>query len=196
MQEPHSPSSVLRKLVLFASLGFATVLLFGPVVAVLSVVLSFAMVLFSFALVGFLVWSLFQLVLHGRQRAWEHISALGREVQRLVPAVGARVMRVARFPLRVMAGTATGIRRGAGFVWRKTWWATRLAGSVGSVAVTGILVGVLVGAAAGAHNHDMATTIPMNALFGGLMGLGVWVAMTVMEKKQSVPTTPQGLSQV
>jgi len=56
----QSPGSVFRKIVLFCLLGFLSVVLFGPVVAVLSAVLSVATVVLSFALVGFLVWSRFR----------------------------------------------------------------------------------------------------------------------------------------
>jgi hypothetical protein len=189
----QSPGSVLRKLILFAGLGAATVALFGPLVALLSVVLSFAMVLFSFALVGFLVWSLFQVIFHGRQDAAARVHAFWQGLRQTVPAVGERVARVIRFPFRVLGRLLGGLRDAAGFVLRRTWLATRFVGAVAPAAVTGVLVGALAGVAVGAPNLDFAMTVPANALFGGLIGVGAGVAMTVLERRTPVRASSPGV---
>src|SRR5437016_4032208 len=102
VQNMQTPLGVLRKIALFALLGFATITLFGPVVAVLSVVLSFGMVLASFALVGYLVWAAFVAATHGPEVAWHNMKAMGQAVARTMPAVGYRCGRVLSWPFRLL----------------------------------------------------------------------------------------------
>lgn len=194
MNPQPSPGSVLRKIVLFCVLGFATVVLFGPVVAVLSAVLSVATVVLSFAAVGFLVWSLFLAVLYGRDAALANMRNLSNGIQRTAPAVAERVLRVVRFPFWVLGRIGAGIKHAAWFVASRTWWTTRFVASIVPVAATGVAVGAVVGLATGAPSHELAATVPMDALFGGLMGVGVGVAMAVMERRTSVRTSPPALS--
>ena len=185
---------MLRKIVLFCLLGFLSMVLFGPVVAVLSVVLSFATVILSFALVGFLIYFLLHAILYGRQSAMESTRGFGEGLRRVVPAVGDRVLRVIRFPFRVAGGLLYGLKQVAWFAVSRTWLATRFVGSLVPVAATGVLVGAVVGTVMGAPTHDFAVTVPANALFGGLMGVGVGVAMAVMERRSAVRPTSHALS--
>lgn len=194
MQNQQTPLGVLRKVALFALLGFATITLFGPVVAVLSVVLSFGTVLASFALVGYLVWSAFVAAAHGPEVAWQNMRATGQAVARAMPAVGYRCGRVLSWPFRLMGRLGAAVKRGTYFTGRQTWAVARFAGAVAPVALTGVLVGVVTGVATGMPNHTMAATVPTDALFGGLLGLGVGVAMTLAERKAPVRQVSEGVS--
>lgn len=194
MNEYQSPGSILRKIILFCLLGFVTLVLFGPLVAVLSAVLSVATVILSFALVGFLVWSLFQAILYGRQTAVQNMKAVGQGMGRMVPAIADRVLRVLRFPFWALGRIAAGLKNAAWFVASRTWWTTRFVGSIVPVAATGVLVGAAVGLATGMQTHDLGATVPIDALCGGLMGVGVGVAMAVMERRTPVRNSPPALS--
>src|SRR5205823_578365 len=80
--------AALRQIALLALLGFAIVTLSGPLVAVASVVLSLALGILSFALVGFLILAIVRALYRGQRAAWEGVCQvcqnLGRIGQRLL----------------------------------------------------------------------------------------------------------------
>jgi hypothetical protein len=71
----------LKNLGLFALLGFAVVLLAGPIIGVLSVLLSVGAVVLLFAVVGFLVWGAFQAAVKGPEAAMNGLKDVGERGQ-------------------------------------------------------------------------------------------------------------------
>jgi hypothetical protein len=76
----HPPGSLLGRLLLLAALGFLVLIMIGPLVAVVSavlsvivsvaaVVLSLAVALLPLALIGLLVWGVYQAAAPGRESA-------------------------------------------------------------------------------------------------------------------------------
>src|SRR5581483_11290305 len=63
MESLHSTADILRKIVLFTILGFLAIILIGPVLTVLGVILPFA-------LVGFLMWLPFRLLVQRKEINW------------------------------------------------------------------------------------------------------------------------------
>jgi hypothetical protein len=68
----HVLTSVLRKLVCLAVIGFLVVVLIGPILALLGV-------LISFALIGLLVWLPIRTLLYGKPFDWAKVKAVSRK---------------------------------------------------------------------------------------------------------------------
>src|SRR5262249_2786665 len=130
-QVKMSATTVIRKLVLFSLFGFVVVMVSGPVLALLSVVLPFA-------LVGFLVWGLFALVFQGKQLDWRQLGANVR-------GVGEAGLRLAALPVRAFAGVLGGGLLVLAFLWRRFWGTVWFAVEIALLAATGVGVGALVG---------------------------------------------------
>src|SRR6266436_4674961 len=78
MENLESTWVVFRKIGWLALLGFGVIVLSGPILAVLSVLLSVGAVVLCFALVGFMVWSIFQFAIHGQEAASQSIQAMSQ----------------------------------------------------------------------------------------------------------------------
>src|SRR5947208_10631200 len=107
-------TGMLRKLCLFALFGFLAVTLAGPVIALLSVILSFA-------LIGFLLWLPLYALFAGREAGWRNCLAKCR-------AFGERVLRICHGALTRAATTVRGTVGGAEGI-------ARVAGTVAHAAV-------------------------------------------------------------
>lgn len=188
MQTLRATADVVRRIALLALLGFGVVILAGPILAVLSVLLSFAMVLLSFALVGFLAWSAFQLLLHGRQVAWVNIRSLGQNLGRHLLTLGQGLGRALAFIPWLVGLVLAGIFWVVRFVLRMTWATTRFAAEVAFMALCGVAVGAAVGAGGWLPNQDPGLTVPMSALAGGVIAAVVGAVLALLPKKTTLAT--------
>jgi len=187
----HQPSAgfIVKKIVLFTVLGFLSMILFGPIVAVVSVLLSLFMAVFPFILVGFLVWTAFNLTIHGREQTRVQLAHFGQGLAQVFPRLGERLLAVVKFPFRTLgrmvAGLAYAVEAMAGRVWAVVRWLGPIAG----MAITGMVVGAGIGAAVGAPAHDPAQAIAVNAALGGVMAAAVGVVLSIHERRAVRPTS-------
>jgi hypothetical protein len=184
----QTPAEVIRKLGLLALVGFGVVVLSGPILALLSVALSFALVLLPFVAVGLLVWLPFRFLWRGKEVAIRDVHEIHQNVGAAAGGVGRAIGRTITFLPR-MAG------RLVAFVFSLAWGILRLALSttrvlieMSMVTVTGALIGVVAGILTG---HDLAVAIPTNAVAGGLIGAGAGLVMLIRERRTAVARRPQ-----
>lgn len=189
MTHPPSAGLVFRKMVLFTALGFMTLVLLGPVVAVLSVVASFALTLLPFVLVGFLVWTAFQLALHGRDETALRLQQLGDGLVHAFPRMGERLAAVLRFPFRVVGRIVSTLGYVVQAVAHKAWAFARWLGPITGMALTGMAVGAGIGAAIGAQAHDPGPAVAINAALGGVIAAATGIILSIAERKQAVHVT-------
>jgi hypothetical protein len=176
-QVKWSAASIVRKLALFALIGFGVVMLAGPILAVLSVVVPFA-------LVGFLVWGLFALVFQGKRLDWREVGAQVRQV-------GGAGLRLAAAPLRAFSGVLGGVLLVTWFLWRKFWGTVWFVVEIALLAVTGVGVGALVGFLNRAQHPNLEVAVVGNAIIGGALAAVAGIVMTVLEKRGSVRRSNQ-----
>jgi hypothetical protein len=184
----QTPAEVIRKFGLLALVGFGVVVLSGPILALLSVALSFALVLLPFVAVGLLVWLPFRFLWRGKEAAIQDVHEIHQNVGAAAGGVGRAIGRTITFLPR-MAG------RLVAFVFSLAWGILRLALSttrvlieMSMVTVTGALIGVVAGILTG---QDLAVAIPTNAVAGGLIGAGAGLVMLIRERRTTVARRPQ-----
>lgn len=181
---PHqSPACALRKIVFLTVMGFGVVLLSGPILAILSVMLSLGFVALGFAVVGFMVWIPFRMMVVGHEGALQEVHELGRGVGRGLGGAGRVTGRVLTFPARVLTAVVMGIFFVLGWMIRKTWLTTRVLLEIGLVAAAGVAGGIAVGVAGVGPAHDPELAIPMNAVLGGIIGALVGIVMMIRERR-------------
>ena len=188
MNNLQTPAEVIRKVGLLALIGFGAVVMSGPILALLSVALSFALVLLPFVAVGLLVWLPFRFLWRGKEAAIQDVHEFRQNVGTAAGGVGRAIGRTITFLPR-MAG------RLVAFVFSLAWGILRLALSttrvvieMTMVTVTGALIGVVAGILTG---QDLAVAIPTNAVAGGLIGAGAGLVMLIREKRTAVARRPQ-----
>jgi hypothetical protein len=183
MENRESTCGVIRKIGLLAILGFGVVVLSGPILAILSIVLSFAAVVLGFAFVGFVVWSCFQFLIHGRQMALENIQAFAAGTGHALGSILRTAGRVIAFPVRALAFIVGGILFGAGFLLRQLWHTVGFLSRTALLVAMGVVLGLIVGAIAGVANHNLDVALPTNALIGGGVALVASVLLTLFDRK-------------
>src|SRR5216683_3406335 len=109
MENMVSTWVAFRKIGWLALLGFGVIVLSGPILAVLSVLLSVGAVVLCFALVGFMVWSIFQFAIHGQEAASERIQALSRHATQALARFGRACAGVIAFPFKVIVRIGDGL---------------------------------------------------------------------------------------
>jgi hypothetical protein len=186
MQSLRATADIVRRIGLLALLGFGVVVLAGPILAVLSVVLSFALVIGSFALVGLLAWGAFQFALHGQQVAWQNIRALGQNLGRHAFTLGQGLGRVLAFIPRSVGLILTGVLFVVVLVWRMAWTLVRVFAEVAFLALCGLGVGAFVGAAGWLPNQDPNMTVPVCALLGAAIAALVGAVLALLPRKTSL----------
>jgi len=186
MEHPETSWGVLRKIGFLALLGFGAVVLSGPILAILSVVLSVAAVVGSFALLGLLIWGLFQAAIHGPQVAGEKCRALMGSLGQAARSIGKTAVKVVAFPFRVLGTVGAVLLMSVWFLVSRLWLFTRFLSGTAILAVIGALLGAAVGAFTGAQNHDIDVAIATNAAIGAVVAALVGVALTIHERKGKV----------
>jgi hypothetical protein len=192
MENRENTCGVVRKIGLLALLGFGVVILSGPILAILSIAISFGAVVLGFALVGFLVWSFFQFLIYGRQAAWDNMQAFGANAAQAAGSIGRTTGRVLAFPIRILAVVVGGILLAAGFLLKQVWHLLGFLSRTAVLCVLGVFLGLIVGLIAGVANHNMDVAIPTNALIGGGVAVMVSVLLTIFEKRNR--TRPRAMT--
>src|SRR5689334_21591119 len=85
MESLHSTADIVRKVALLTVVGFLVVFLIGPALTLIGVVLPFA-------LVGFLVWLPFRLLVQKRQINWSGVPRRAGEAVRTVLSLPLRLV--------------------------------------------------------------------------------------------------------
>jgi hypothetical protein len=191
MNQFHSGFDLVRKIGLLALFGFGAIVLSGPILAVLSVVLSIGMVVLAFALVGFLVWFPLRIMAVGSRVAFENVHDMGRGIGRGLGHAGGGIGRLVGFPVRAVGAVAGGGLRLAGATLRMTWSTTRVVSELAAVGLAGGLAGVAMAVVTAPH-ADWGVAIPTNAVVGGMIGLLTGAVLTVRERRGARATQAIG----
>src|SRR5262245_28398257 len=78
--------------------GFVAVFLIGPILAVASILLSFALAVVAFAFIGFVFWLPFQVFFQGKHGAWRRDMDAGVKLgRRAFGCAGTVCIRAVRF---------------------------------------------------------------------------------------------------
>jgi hypothetical protein len=183
MENVESTWAAFRKIGWLALLGLGVIVLSGPLLAVLSVLLSIGAVVLGFALVGFMVWSLFQFAIHGHETASNNIQAMSRNATLAVGKFGQTCARILAFPFKVIVKAGDGLLAVIWFLSLRFWLMVRFLGKTSVLTITGVLVGLAAGVIAGTTHQNFDVTVPINALIGGVVGTLVGGGLILLERK-------------
>ena len=151
MQQIEHPKGVIRQLAILTLVGFLVVTLSGPALALLGVMLPFAVV-------GGGVWLAFKVLTVGPRVAFGLAGALIRGTVNVVLFI----------PRQLFSA--------AGVVLTKTGSATRILAGVLAPLVIGAVAGGALGFVGGAEHHDQEVRIPLGLALGA--GVGLLYAVT------------------
>jgi hypothetical protein len=185
MENLESTWVVFRKIGWLALLGFGVIVLSGPILAVLSVLLTIGAVIFCFALVGFVVWSFFQFAIHGQEAASERIQAMSRHATQAMGRFAQTCVRILAFPFKVIVRVGDGLLAAVWFLMVRSFLAAKFLGKTSVLTLTGVLVGAAAGVWFGIANQNLDVTVPLNAVIGGVVGTLVGATLFLMEKKST-----------
>jgi hypothetical protein len=172
MQQTDNPKGVIRQLAILTLVGFLVVTLGGPALALIGVLLPFA-------LVGAGVWVIFKAVTLGPKVAFGLAASLIRGVFNVVLFI----------PRQLFSA--------AGFVLTKTGTAVKVV--VGALAplVLGAMVGGILGGVGGVQHHDPEIRIPVGLALGAGVGLLYAITRTKPAREQILTVQPvQTVAQV
>lgn len=180
MYETHAPGHVVRKILLLSMIGFLVVMLSGPILAVLSVVLSLGGVLAGFALVGFLVWLPVRMVLVGREQALANARDLGAGLVRDAGHVCRRGAGVISWPLRLARGAALALLGAVWFLFRAVFTTARFAVGLAFLTAVGAGLGAVLGVGVGiAQGHNIGGAVLANTLAGAAIAAAVALVLAI-----------------
>jgi hypothetical protein len=180
VENQYTAGYLFRKLVFLTFLGFAVMVLFGPIVAIASVILPFA-------LVGFLVWIPFQLFALRRPVDWDRIGVRARALGQDLANCGRGCTRVAAWPARLASGIVAAVVGTLAFLVRTAFSTVRILIQVALMLATGAAIGAVWGVISSSGvDHDRAPVIALNAIVGGVLAALTWAVMTVMERRTPV----------
>jgi hypothetical protein len=177
MQNTSSALVLLARVGMLALLGFAVVILAGPVIGILGAILPFV-------LVGFIAWCLIQLVNSGPRAAWKTLQETGRIIGSATVQVARGCQRAFSFPAQTAVRVFHGSRELAGKAWSGTTTGVKMAVEGGVVTLTGAGIGAVVALVTSATKQDRELAMPMDIAVGSALAAGVWVAMTVLAKRR------------
>jgi hypothetical protein len=170
----------IRKLALLALIGFAVVILSGPLLAIVSVVFSIALVLLVFAFVGLLVVGAVQILLGRQFIDWQNVhdlkNATGKTFHHFRGAFG----WVLALPKGIGIGLAMAVQKVSGFLWNTAKATVRIAGEITLMTVIGGIVGMAWEGINGPIHQDPGFPIPLNAILGGMIGALVGMGMVIL----------------
>ncbi len=174
--------AMLKQLGLFAILGFAVVILAGPIIGALSVLLSIGAVVLVFATVGFLGWALVQAMLNGPQAAVDRLQDAKLKGQAMLNTYGGNMKTAITWPVQAITTLAGSLLLITVFLVRSVWTSFWFVTEVGIVAAAGTLVGGIVGWWMAQPMQVEATTIAYAAI-GGLLAAVTGVLLTWRERQ-------------
>jgi hypothetical protein len=155
VETAHLLTAILRKLAFLALIGFLVVVLAGPILAMLGV-------LVSFALIGLLVWMPIRTMLYGKPFEWSQVKAVSRKLGTPVWAGCHRI-----------TGGALGHGKP---VLEKVQATGRFLGMIFREAACGALVGALLGMVLGPESSVPSQPALLGAGLGALLGTLVAVS--------------------
>jgi hypothetical protein len=177
MQNQPSPFVFFARVGMLGLLGFAVVILAGPLIGIIATILPFV-------LIGFVAWCLIQLLHSGPRATWQTL----REACRFAGAVTAKVAhgfgRVFTYPAQSAVRVYHASRQLAGKAWRGTTAGAKMAVEGGVVTLSGAGIGLVVGLITSATKQDREFAVPTNIAIGAALAAGVWVVMTVMARRR------------
>ena len=180
MNQLQTPAAVLRQVGLLALIGFGVVTLFGPFVALMSVLLSFALVLLPFVAVGLLVWLPFRYVTRGKQATLQEVHEVRQNLGQAAGGAWRAIGRAITFVPRMAGRLVAWIFFLAWGLLKLLLSTTRVVLEMALVTLTGAFIGVVAGVLTG---HDLGVAIPTNAIAGGLIGATAGVVMLIRERR-------------
>jgi len=184
MTSPCCPGHVLRKVGYFAAIGFLAILLAGPVLGLLSVLLSIALAIFSaavtvffvlvpFVIVGFVIMAPIEGALTGRPVEWRRLGdmckGLWLKIWTLAWWFWKKLLGLVHFVRRKLAALSVYVR--------VVFWEV----------LCGALVGAFLGGMVALHDLDKPEIL-IGALIGAV--LGAIVGTSRMDIKE--PATVSG----
>jgi hypothetical protein len=159
---------IVRKVCLLALFGFLAITLAGPI-------LSIVLVILTFALIGFLFWLPIRFLIYGREGALrgglQGIRAVARRGGRAVGAVWGGTLRVGRELHESLRGTASVI------------------GAVLLEALSGAVVGILLVTTCWPQHAVTPGTVVLAGLLGGLAGVLVVVSRSRRPAESAVESS-------
>jgi hypothetical protein len=164
---------------MLALLGFAVLVLAGPVIGIIGALLPFV-------LVGFVAWCGFQLISSGPQATWRALRHAGGVLAGATIKTAQFCNRAVAFPARTTVRAMQGSKQLAVKAWRGMTKSAKVGVEGSIVTLSGAAVGALVGLVASWQTHEpYDLAIPPDALMGAVMAAGVWVAMTVAARRKT-----------
>lgn len=190
VNETYSAGLVFRKVFLLAAIGFAAILLSGPILAVVSVLLSVGGVIAAFALVGFLIWLPFRMLMVGPERALVNARDMGAGVMHDVGRVARRGASIVSWPLWLTRSALIALLAAGWFTLRATFTTARFALSLTFLVAMGAGLGAVLGIGAGlSQGHDVGPSVLANALAGAAIALVCGVVMAFPRRQVAhIPT--------
>jgi len=177
MQNQPSPFVLFARVGMLGLLGFAVVILAGPVIGILAAILPFV-------LIGFVAWCLIQLLHSGPRATWETLRQAGRFTGAATVKVAHGFGRVFTFPAQTAVRAYHGSRQLAGKAWRGTTAGVKMAVEGGVVTLSGAGIGLVVGLVTSATKQDREMAVPMNIAVGAALAAGAWVVMSVIARRR------------
>ena len=160
MESLHSTADMIRKVALFTLVGFLAVFLIGPILTVLGLVLPFA-------LVGFLVWLPFRLLVQKREINWSGLPQKAGQILRTVLFIPIRIgATILSIPIRIVAFLASAVIGLLRLVGGLLGFVLRMI----IPAVAGAFLFALLGAIGGLTHQDAEFRVPVAALIGAAIG--------------------------
>jgi hypothetical protein len=185
VQNMRQTATGVRQILLLALLGVGVVFLSGPIIAVAGVVLSFvvtiAVIVLTFALIGFVVWAPIYVAVAGKDVAWQKMRGLARLTGGTLQHLGRIAVQSMALPARFVAG-----------VFQRSLHVARVGGGflaeVGVMAATGAGLGFVLGLVLAAVQHqDYIQSASLNAAVGaGIAGL-TGTVMALLSRRSRRP---------
>jgi uncharacterized membrane protein len=179
VENASNPLLVVTRIGMLALLGFAVLVLAGPVIGIVGAILPFV-------LVGFLAWCGFQLISSGPQATWRMLRQAGGVLGTATVKTAQFCNRAVAFPARTTVRAIQGTRQLAGKAWRGMTAGAKVGIEGSIVTLSGAAVGAIVGLLTSLQSHEAYDlAIPPDAMMGAVMAAGVWFAMTVLARRKA-----------
>jgi hypothetical protein len=156
---PNEKGQFFRRVLLWAAIGFAVILAAGPIMVVL-----------TFAVLGFLVWTLFHIAYMRRHAAWRRFAAA------FVAAVSWSWLHVGRLMEQAGHSGFRGAAYAAGRAWAKTRQNARFLASMVLETLGGASVGALLGYVVRNGTDALHPAVVTGAIVGAFLGILVAVS--------------------
>jgi hypothetical protein len=185
VQNLRQTATGVRHILLLALLGIGVVFLSGPIIAVagvvLSVVVGIALIVLTFAFIGFVVWAPLYVAVAGKEVAWQKVRGMARLIRDTLGHLGHIGVQSVALPARFVAG-----------VFKRSLHVARVGGGflaeVGVMALTGAGLGAGLGVILATVQHqDYAQMVPLNAVAGAGIAALSGTVMALLSRRSRRP---------